>query len=116
MLAVERARDLVTVTVLGELMLDDFREFEQTVEEELADHDHVDILLDLTEMTGFTVDAAWEDLRFSRQHNRDFRRIAVVTSDQWLTWLAWLNGAFINAEVQTFPERSDAEHWLATAR
>lgn len=113
MLTVEQQDDLVTVNVMGELMLDDFREFEAVVVGELEDYERIDVLLDLSNMTGFSIDAAWEDLKFTREHERDFRRIAVVTSDQWLTWLVWLNGAFSGAQVQSFPERQDAEHWLA---
>lgn len=113
MLTVEQQNDQVTVNVMGELMLDDFRDFETVVLDELQDHERIDVLLDLSNMTGFSIDAAWEDLKFTREHERDFRRIAVVTSEQWLSWLVWLNGAFSGAQVQSFPERQDAEHWLA---
>ncbi|HBE91967.1 MAG TPA: STAS/SEC14 domain-containing protein [Gammaproteobacteria bacterium] len=116
MLTVEQRDECVTVSVMGELMLDDFREFESVVVSELEEHERVDVLMDLSNMTGFSIDAAWEDLKFSREHDKDFRRIAVITSDQWISWLVWLNGAFSGAQVQTFPEREDAEHWLATAK
>ena len=114
MLTVEQKDDLVSVSVMGELMLEDFREFESVVVSELEQYDHVDVLLDLSSMTGFSIDVAWEDLKFTREHDRDFRRIAVVTTEQWVSWLVWLNGAFSGAQVQTFPERDDAEHWLAS--
>jgi len=35
-------------------------------------------------MADFTVDMAWEEIKFSRQHAGDFRRIAVLTDSQWV--------------------------------
>jgi hypothetical protein len=114
MIVIEENQDLLTINVYGELTLDDFREFELAVMDELKKFPQVNLLFDLSNMTGFTVDVAWEELQFNRQHVRELKRIAVVTHDQWLTWLSWLSGAFTGADAQTFPEADDARAWLAT--
>ena len=62
---------------------------------------------------GFTLDVAWEEIKFSRQHAGDFRRIAVLTDDQWLTWSAWVSQLFVTAEVWVFDDEDEARAWLA---
>ena len=73
----------------------------------------VDLLFDLRQMVGFTLDVAWEEIKFSRQHAGDFRRIAVLTEDQWLTWSAWVSQLFVSAEVRVFDDEDEARAWLA---
>jgi hypothetical protein len=114
MIAIDEIENLLRINVFGELTLADFREFEDAVTDELKNYPRVNLLLDLSQMSGFTLDAALEDIQFNRQHVRDFNRIAVVTDSQWLAWLTWLSGVFSEADVQTFPERSDAESWLGS--
>ncbi len=113
MIVVEEVNDLLKMTVYGELTLADFEEFESAVSDELKDYPQFDVLFDLSNMTGFTVDVAWEDIQFARQHRRDFRRIAVVTRQQWVSWLSWLSGVFTDTDVQTFPDLESARNWLA---
>ena len=68
---------------------------------------------DLRQMGDFTLDVAWEEIKFSRQHAGDFRRIAVLTEDQWLTWSAWVSQLFVTAEVKVFDDEDEARAWLA---
>lgn len=113
MIVIEPERDLLKVHIYSDMTLDDFREFEQAVIDELKQYEHVNILLDLSSMTGFSVDVALEDLRFSKQHAHDYEKIAVVTDSQWLTWVSWLAAAFVSAEVRKFDDPESAAAWLA---
>ena len=64
-------------------------------------------------MIDYTVDVAWEEIKFfSREHNHDFSKIAVVTDDQWLTWQAWLSRLFIDAEICVFRDYDEAQAWV----
>ena len=63
-------------------------------------------------MVDFTIDVAWEDIVFAREHPDDFRRIAVVTQSQWVAWSAWLSQIFVSAEMKVFDEDSEALAWL----
>ncbi|HLD13867.1 MAG TPA: STAS/SEC14 domain-containing protein [Burkholderiales bacterium] len=112
MIVIEGQNDRLKVHVYGELTLADYREFEKAVTGGLKTAPKVQLLIDLTKMAGFTVDVAWEDIRFTRAHANDFRRIAVVTDSQWLGWIGWLSAAFTDAEVETFETVADAEVWL----
>ena len=62
-------------------------------------------------MLTFTVDVMWEEIKFSRAHTNSFRRIAVVTDNQWITWSAWLSKTFVNTEMRVFDD-SDADEAL----
>lgn len=102
----------VNVSVFGEFSLADYREFEEVVNYKVKFEGPVDLLFDLRQMADFTLDVAWEEIKFSRQHANDFNRIAVVTDSQWVTWSAWLSQVFVNADVEVFPEAGEAEAWL----
>jgi len=105
----------VSVTVYGEFTLSDYKEFETAVNNEIRFERPVDLYFDLREMNGATVDVAWEDLQFARKHPNDFRRIAVVTDSQWVTWSAWLAQVFVSAEVEVFDAPEEAQEWLNEA-
>lgn len=112
MITIEHSDKLVAVAVFGEFTLADFKEFEELVSYKIQFSGPVDLLFDCRQMTGFTVDVAWAEIKFSRRHERDFRRIAVITEDQWLTWSAWLTQLFVAAEVQVFADSAMARDWL----
>ena len=112
MIAVEEDRDLIRVSVFGELTLSDFREFEQAVKNELKSAPNIKLLLDFTKMTGFTLDVAWEDIKFTRAHAHDFQKIAVISPSEWVSWLSWVSAAFTDATVQIFDDARSADAWL----
>ncbi|OGA34305.1 MAG: hypothetical protein A3F75_02360 [Betaproteobacteria bacterium RIFCSPLOWO2_12_FULL_64_23] len=112
MIAIDHSGKLVTVTVLGEFVLADYKEFEDMVRATLAPGGKVSLLIDLRQMAGFTVDVAWEDIKYTRSHPDDFDKIAVVTHSQWMVWSAWLSQMFINADLRVFDDDADARGWL----
>lgn len=112
MIAIDHRGKLVTVTVLGEFVLADYKEFEDMVRSTLAPGGKVSLLIDLRQMAGFTVDVAWEDIKYTRSHPDDFDKIAVVTDSQWVIWSAWLSQMFINADLQVFDDGEEARGWL----
>ena len=115
MIVVEQENELLKAHVYGEMTLDDFREFENAVAGELEQYDHVNIMFDLSNMTGFSLDAALEEVRFNKAHANDYRRIAVVTESQWLAWVSWFTTAFVSAEVRQFDDVESAGVWLGGA-
>jgi len=112
MIVIEEEQDLLKATVYSELTLSDFQEFEGAVNNELKTAPKITLLLNLTNMAGFTLDVAWEDIQFTRAHAHDFKRIAVVTNSQWVTWLGWLPAAFTDAEIEHFEDLDAANAWL----
>lgn len=113
MITIEQTPNLVNVAVMGEFTLADFKAFEEQSLYKLQSPGTVNLLFDLRGMIGYTVDVAWEEIKFfSREHNHDFSKIAVVTDDQWLTWQAWLSRLFVDAEICAFTDYDAAKAWV----
>lgn len=115
MIVVDQAEGRVNVSVFGEFTLADYKEFEEAVNGKVRFEGPVDLLFDLSQMAGLTLDVAWEDVKFSRAHAKDFNRIAVVTDSQWVTWSAWLSQTFVQADVEVFDDLDEAKSWLGAA-
>ena len=115
MITIEQSTGRIDATVFGEFTLADSKEFEELVNYKLKFEGQIDLLFDLRAMSGFTVDAAMEDFRYTRAHARDFRRVAVLTDSQWLSWSAWLSHMMVDSELQSFSDEAEAEAWLAAA-
>ena len=113
MITKEHSTGLVAIAAFGEFTLTDYKEFEELVNYKIKFEGPVNLLIDLREMTGFTIDVAWEEIRYSREHKHDFVKIAVITEDQWATWSAWVSQMFVEADVQVFTDEVDARAWLA---
>jgi hypothetical protein len=115
MITTDHGPNRVNVMVFGEFTLADYKEFEEVVNFKVQFEGVVNLLMDLRQMAGFTLDVAWEEIKFSRQHTHDFGRIAVLTTDQWTTWSAWISQLFVDAAVRVFEDAAEAEAWLDEA-
>jgi hypothetical protein len=114
MITITDNNNLVNIAVMGEFTLADFKQFEQHALYQLKSGSGLNLIFDLRGMLSYTTDVAWEEIKFfSREHNHDFNRIAVVTDDQWLTWQAWLSRLFVDADIRAFGDYSEAESWTA---
>ena len=112
MITTDQQGSLVSVTVFGEFTLADFKEFETVVGNYVRSAGQVSLLVDLRQMADFTLDVAWEEIKFSHQHLHDFSRIAVLTESQWIAWSAWFSQAFVDADLRVFNDETDARAWL----
>ncbi|MDQ1341510.1 MAG: hypothetical protein QG571_124 [Pseudomonadota bacterium] len=112
MITIDFSGSRISAVVLGEFTLDDFREFEEFVLSRGDLSGRIDLLFDLREMAGVTVDVAVEEIKFSRIHGGDFRRIAVVTESEWVAWTAWLEQMFVDADLRVFHDEAEARAWL----
>ena len=112
MITVEHKNNLIVAAAFGEFTLADYKEFEQAVLSLPKGEHKPNLLIDLSDMAGFTLDVAWEDIKFGHEHGNDFARVAVVTSSRWMTWAAWLSKAFVDSEIQVFEDANLAEDWV----
>ena len=112
MISITNEGNLITATVFGEFTLADFKELEQQLAYKIEFGGKVNLLLDLSDMLSYTLDVAWEDVKFTRQHAYDFDKIALVTDDQWVIWSAWVSNLFVDAAVQVFDDAAAAQAWL----
>ena len=114
MIAIDIKNNVVSVSVLGEFTLADFKQFEEHMLYGIKFQGSVNLLIDLRDMLGYTVDVVWEELKFSKAHEREFGKVAVISSDQWVTWSAWLQRFFIAADIEVFSDFDAAQAWVAS--
>lgn len=112
MITLEWNDTVLRATVFGEFELSDYRQFETEITTHEVGAHQVNLLLDLRDMLGVPLGVAWEEIRFSRAHARDFAKVAIVSSDQWTTWTSWLTAAFVDADVRLFDTDDLADAWL----
>ncbi len=79
MISIQREEGLIVVGVFGELTLADYQRFEREVGDQLHQAGRVDLLVDLRDMLGYTLDVVWEDIKFTRSHSHDVGRIALLS-------------------------------------
>ncbi len=115
MIVTEHSGNLLNVAVFGEFALADYKEFEEQVNYKIKFQGTVNVFFDLRQMADFTLDVAWEEIKFSRAHAHDFGRIAVLTDSQWVTWSAWISQMFVDADVRVFDDEQEARDWLSGA-
>lgn len=113
MITIEDKNNLVNIAVMGEFTIADFKQFEEHALYILKGGGKANLIFDLRGMLAYTPDVAWEEIKFfSRQHNHDFNKIAVVTDDQWLAWQAWLSRLFMDADIEAFSDYREARDWV----
>ncbi len=115
MIVIQDEKNLLKASIYAEFTVSDYRELENAIVAKLKAQRKLNLLLDFTSMAGFTLDVAWEDIKFTRSHPHDFARIAVLTSDQWRSWLGWLATAFTDAQIGSFTDPGPAEDWARGA-
>ena len=111
MIIVQEEKGLLKADIYAELTLADYRELELAIVNKLKAQRKLNLLLDLRNMAGFTLDVVWEDIKFTRSHPHDFARIAVIAEDHWTPWLSWLGTAFTDADTKIFSDPGAAETW-----
>ena len=113
MISLNTQDNLIAVTAMGQFTLDDYRELEKAVCHGIQFQGAVNLLFDLRDMLSYSIDVAWEELKFSREHKNDFGRIAILTGDQWVAWSMWVNRMFMSADIRLFDDLDLAQAWLA---
>ncbi len=113
MITIQKKNNLVIVAVIGEFTLTDYNEFEQQVLYQSHFEGKANLLFDWRDMLDYTVDVAWEEIKFMRDHGSEFNRVAVVTDDEWQKWGAWVPSLFIDANVAVFNDYDEAEEWAS---
>ena len=113
MISIEHEDLLTIVGIFGEFTIADYRKFEDEVGAQLKSRGRLNLLIDLTGMLEYTLDVALEDIRFAREHAKDVGRIAIISEQDMVGWLAMLTALFIDADIKVFDDETAARAWLA---
>ncbi len=102
----------VRASIMGEFTLSDFNALEEALRHGFEFQGKMKLLIDLRDMLGFTLDVAWEELRFARAYGQDFSRVALVSESEWIARSALFQRMFSDAPVQGVDDNASAEAWL----
>lgn len=112
MITTDVSAERVEMRAYGTITIADCKIFEEISNYRLKFNGPIDLLLDLRSMTNCSLDVAIEELSYVRTHPKDFRKIALLTDDQFITWGAWLSQFFTEADIRVFETERAARHWL----
>jgi hypothetical protein len=72
----------------------------------------VKVFLDASELQGWELRAAWDDLKLGLKYGNAFVKIAIFGSKKWQEVAAKVGTWFISGEVKFFSEAQAALTWL----
>ncbi|SDJ96035.1 SpoIIAA-like [Microbulbifer yueqingensis] len=101
--------------VTGKLTHDDYEIITPLLESALGAvaHPRVKALVDITDLEGWELRAAWDDLKLGLRHGKQFSRVAVLGDEKWQALATRVGNWFTAAELQYFESRGEALEWLA---
>jgi len=104
----------VMLKAVGKLTHDDYLIMTPILESAMSEvkQPMVNVLADMTELEGFELRAAWDDMKFGLKHNNDFHKIAIVSKEHWQEVMSKIGTWFMSGECQYFEDVTKALYWL----
>jgi len=105
---------LLSLTIHGNLSHQDYVHLILMLDavSERADHRPINVLVDITDLQGWILDTAWDDLQLGLQHRREFKKIAIIGNQNWQQMLSKVGDWFITGDVHYFEDKDVATVWL----
>ena len=72
----------------------------------------VKVFIDGSELEGWELRAAWDDLKLGLKHGNSFDRIAIYGTKKWQKYSAKMASWFMSGEVKYFDDSDEAINWL----
>ncbi|MFS1422860.1 STAS/SEC14 domain-containing protein [Shewanella sp. 10N.286.48.B5] len=115
-IGIERVNDDVYLSLkaTGTLTHNDYLVITPLLDAALAEvkHPKVNVFIDGTELDGWELRAAWDDLKLGLQHNNEFKKVAIWGNKNWQNYSVKVAAWFMSGEVQFFEEKAKALAWL----
>lgn len=104
----------LTLKAVGTLTHDDYLIITPMIDSALAQvkKPEVDVLIDASELKGWELRAAWDDLKLGLKHNNEFRNIAIYGHEKWQAYMAKIGGWFVTGDVKYFDNLQSANEWI----
>ena len=98
----------------GKLTDADYQQFLPTLESLIRKSGILSLYIELEDFQGWEAKAAWDDFRFGMQHDRDFKRIAIIGDRGWEPAAITLANLFTHTDMRFFrrDEAKAAWDWL----
>ncbi|VAW80300.1 hypothetical protein MNBD_GAMMA13-1714 [hydrothermal vent metagenome] len=95
----------------GKLTDADYQQFLPGLEALIRESGRLSLYVELEDFQGWEPRAAWDDLRFDLQHDRDFKRIAIVGDKTWEHAAIALTNLFTHSKMRFFDKNQSKTAW-----
>ena len=104
----------IKMKLIGKLTDADYKTIIPMIETSLSsvEYPNISLLVDATQFEGWSLEAAFDDLKIGLQHNRDFKKIAFVGNKSWQEYSVKLTNWFMAGKMEYFEDISNAIDWL----
>ncbi|MGB7402140.1 MAG: STAS/SEC14 domain-containing protein [Arcobacter sp.] len=105
---------LLTIKAIGTLTHEDYETITPMIDSALEEivNPKIRAICDCTELDGWELKAAWDDLKIGLKHGNQFEKIAIITGKSWIKIGSKITSWFIQGEVKNFENELEAFEWL----
>ncbi len=105
----------LSLKAVGKLTHEDYQYMTPLIESALegVKCHKIKVLLDITELQGWELRAAWDDFKLGLKYGQEFERSAIVGNKTWQEYSARVASWFISGEVKYFLDEAEALAWLS---
>jgi hypothetical protein len=105
---------VLSFRVSGKLHDEDYKKFVPLVDEAIAEHGKVRMLVVFHDFHGWDLHALWDDMQFASTHCLKIERIALVGEKKWEMYMAKVCKPFTMAKIQYFDAArlEEAREWI----
>jgi hypothetical protein len=115
-IGIERINDdfFLTLKATGKLTHDDYKIINPMIDSALEGikQPKIKALIDVTELEGWELRAAWDDFKLGLKHGSQFVRIAICGNKNWQEMSAKIGSWFMSGEIKYFENENTALEWL----
>jgi len=105
---------VLNIELSGTLHDEDYKHFVPAVDEAVAKHGAVRMLVRFHDFHGWDAHALWDDIKFATTHCTKISRLAMVGEKKWEAWMAKVCKPFTMAKIKYFDvaEAEAAQSWV----
>lgn len=106
----------LTLKAVGTLQHSDYEVIVPMIDSALAGvkDAKVKVFFDGTELDGWELRAAWDDLKLGLKHGHEFKKVAILGNKRWLEMSAKIGSWFVSGDIKYFENENETEafDWL----
>ncbi len=108
----------IKMDIVGSLTHEDYGIIIPMLENALqgVEEPRISLLIDATKFDGWSLQAAWDDLKLGLKHNKDFEKVAFVGNKSWQEYSIKISNLFSLGEMEYFENIDDALAWLSSQK
>ncbi|WP_112477970.1 STAS/SEC14 domain-containing protein [Vibrio variabilis] len=105
---------VIMLKATGKLTHEDYEVITPVLESSLQEvsADHIKMLVDITEFSGWELRAAWDDFKLGLKFGVNIEKIAIYGDKNWQELASKIGSWFIAGNMASFGNYQDAIEWL----